>query len=215
VTSIFQTVQSLDLEAPIDLFRIWDTGIPSTYFTNISGVVFAGISYQPIPCKFEWLNLTSEGAVPGSSLVASDVKGILGGLVEAYGGLLGAKLEATQTWRLFLDGQPGQDATQFRGPVKLRINQRTWEPMNQIEFQCVSGFDLERLTLPNRAYLKRCQWLLGDENCRAPGHISYDLAGNPTSDPTQRACGKDLASCRRYHGHVRHFGGFVGIQRYN
>lgn len=212
--SILSTVQSLDLEAPIDLFKIHDTNLPPVYFTNIAGVVFSGISYQAIPCKFEWLNLTSEGAVPGSTLVCSDAKGLLGGLVEAYGGLLGARLEATQTWRIFLDGQPGQDPTQFRGPVKLRINQRTWEPMNQIEFSCVSGFDLERLTVPARAYLKRCQWLLSDENCRANPAISYDLAGNPTSDPSQRACGKDLASCRRYHGHVRYFGGFVGIQRY-
>ncbi|NES80778.1 MAG: hypothetical protein F6K10_04910 [Moorea sp. SIO2B7] len=212
--TILSEVQSLDIEAPVDLFKIYSERIAPFHFTNIAGVSFGGVLYQAIPCQFDWLSITGDGAIPSTRLVVSDASGLISGLIESHGGMVGARLEAIQTWRLFLDGQAAQDSTQFRGPLKLRINQQTWTPMEQIEFDCISNFDIERLTVPARSFLRRCQWTLGDENCRAPDNVHFDLAGNPTTSD-RRACGKDLASCRRYHGHVKFFGGFPGIQRYS
>lgn len=210
-----EVVQSLDLEAPIDLFKLEGLGLSPFYFSNLAGVVFAGISYTPVPCQFEWIPISSEGASPTSRLTVSDVSGYLGAIVEAYdNGFLGAMLTATRTYAVFLDNAPGADSLQYHDPVVLRVNKRIYSPGDTIEFECVTGFDLERKKIPGRAYLRRCGWVLSDENCRAPTNIHFDLAGNPIA-PDQRACGKDGLACRRYHGvnFGKFIGSFPGVQR--
>lgn len=214
MSSLQEKVQSLDLDSPIDLFSITTAGAGGVtiYFTNISGVVFGGQVYTPIPCEFEWLALTSEGAVPTSRLIISDVSGIIGAIAQSYN-LIGATLTAMRTYTIFLDTQPSSDPTQFMA-AKLRINKRTWDCGNTLELECITGFDIERRKIPSRSYLRRCSFLLSDENCRASTAIHYDLAGNPTS-AQNRACGKDTASCMRYHGTAwgRFYGGFLGASR--
>lgn len=213
MSSLQEVSQSLDLESPIDLFELYvnDT-TPVAYWSNLQNVVFNGQSYPAIATDFEWLAKSSEGAVPTSRLIISDVSGVIGAVAEAFG-LVGAKLIVKRTYRLFLDGQPSSDATQFQ-QVTMRINKRTWEPGGSIELECITGFDIERRKIPNRAYLRRCGWILGDSDCRAPTNISYDLMGNPTSF-ANRACSKDLKSCKLYHGNDfgRFYGGFLGSSR--
>lgn len=210
-----EVVQSLDLEAPIDLFKLEGLGLSPFYFSNIANVVFGGISYTPVPCTFEWIPISSEGASPTSRLTVSDVSGYLGAIIESYdNGFLGAMLTATRTYALFLDNAPGADSTQHHPPVTLRVNKRIYSPGDTIEFECVTGFDLERKKIPGRAYLRRCQNVLSDETCRAPTNVHFDLAGNPTT-ADQRACGKDFAGCKRYHGaaYGKYFAGYPGTQR--
>jgi lambda family phage minor tail protein L len=214
MTSIQAVSQSLDLESPIDLFSISGNGIATPfYFCNVKNVVFNGQEYQAIPCEFEWLTLSSEGAVPTSRLIISDVSGIIGAIAVQYN-LVGATLTAIRTYPFFLDTNVGSDPTQSHPPVKLRINKLTSDYGNQIELECITGFDIERRKIPGRAYLRRCSWILSDSNCQAPTNISFDLMGNPTSFEN-RACNKDFTSCQRYHSSAfgRRFGGFPASNR--
>ena len=215
--AILEDIQGLDVESPIDLYQLTWRGI-NVYFTNFSGVYFGGIPYAPLPVEFNWAEVSSEGPAPGSRLVVSDVNSYLGSLIDGFGDFIGAILTVKRTWKLYLDNQPAANPAEFQGPLRLIVNQRTWEPGVQLELSCIGGADFQRRILPARGYYRRCQWILrsasyDDGNCQARIDIHYDLAGNPTS-PTNRACSKDLDACKRYHGHARRFGGFPGVRRY-
>jgi lambda family phage minor tail protein L len=215
---IIEDVQGLDLEDGIDLFQI--NGRNQTiFFCNIAGVSFNGQEYEPVPISFNWTGLTADGAVPGSKLTVSDESGYLGGLIQSMGGFIGTILSVKRTWKAYLDNQITSDPTQFQGDLKLIINQRTWEPQVQIEFDCIGGMDFQRLTVPARGYFRRCQWILrtstyDDGNCQARLDINYNLAGQVTSNGI-RECRHDLDMCKLYHGHVRRYGGFPGVRRYD
>lgn len=214
---IIEDIQSLDIESPIDLFSIISR-TQTIYFTNIAGVSFNGQAYEAVPISFNWTGLTADGAIPGSKLVVSDESGYLGGLIQSMGGFIGSILRVRRTWKAYLDNQITSDPTQIVGDLKLIINQRTFEPQVQIEFDCIGGMDFQRQTIPARGFYRRCQWLLrtstyDDGNCQARLDINYNLSGNITSDST-RECRHDLEQCKQYHGHVRRFGGFPGVRRF-
>ena len=214
---IVADVQSLDLEAPIDLFSI-STPQTTIYFCNTAGVIFNGVAYTAVPVSFSWTGLTAEGAVPGSRLIVSDESGYLGGLIDSLGGFIGSVLTVRRTWKAYLDNQVTSDPTQVIGNLKLIINQRTTQYQVNIEFDCIGGMDFQRQTLPGRGYYRRCQWHLrtldfDDGRCQARLDVNYNLAGQATANGT-RECRHDLTQCKQYHGHTRRFGGFPGVRRY-
>jgi lambda family phage minor tail protein L len=207
---IQEIVQDLNLENPIDLFTLSGQGMPTINFCNIGRVTFGGVIYQPVPCKVEWMSKTGEGSEPRVVLVISDVTGDVGDLIDNYTGLCGAELNVKRTWSIFLDGQPGANATQFT-PFKMRVNQYTGIFSDSFEFTLMSSVTLERKKVPGRTYLRRCQYQLSSPECGASTVNNFDLAGNPTT-AANRACTKDPAGCIRYQGNTRRYGGFLGVQ---
>lgn len=214
--SLVRDIQAYDLEAPIDLFQITSRfGIVK--FCNIDGVFFNGDFYTPVPIDFNWISLSADGAIPSCKLTAGDESGFLGGYVDTMGGFIGNILTIKRTWKAYLDNQIGSDPTQILDVLELIINQRTWEPMVSIEFDCIGGMDFQRQVIPARGFFRKCQWILrtntyDDGNCQARLDINYDIAGNATSDGT-RECRHDLDQCNQYHGHVRRYGGFPGVRK--
>lgn len=212
MVNINSVAQSLEVEKPIDLFSLTNPTVddfPNYNFCNIDGVIFGGTVYSPVACKSNWVSKSSDTTEPEIKLFVGDTEGVVGAIIDNYG-LIGAEITVKRTWSIFLDNSPASDPLSFY-QFNMRINQYTGEYGYQFEFELIPLVSLERKKLPGRLYLRRCQWQLGDENCNAPSNINYDLAGNST-DAANRACGKDLDSCRRYHGHVLNFGGFPGVQ---
>lgn len=202
-------IQSLDIETPVDLFTVSNpsiTGFPVTSFCNIGNVSYRGVQYLPIACKVQWLPKDGESAI-STQLVVSDTSGSVGNLIENYG-VLGALVTAIRTYSPFLDNQPGADPLAYRS-FEMRVNQYSGAFKREFEFDLLPSETLDRRG--GRRYLRRCSWQLSDDNCQAPTNLNYDLAGNPCA-PSDRACRKDLTQCRQYHGHIKRFGGFPGVQ---
>lgn len=203
-------IQDLSLEAPIDLFTLSGLGLPTVHFCNVGRVSFGGVTYNPTPCKVEWMPKTGEGTEPRVVLVVSDVEGDVAPLIDNYTGLVGADLTVKRTWSIFLDGQPGADAVQFT-EFRMRVNQYTGIFSDQFEFTLMSSVTLERRSIPGRRYLRRCQYQLSSSECGASTVANYDLTGAPTT-ANNRACTKDPGGCFLYQGNTHRYGGFLGVQ---
>jgi phage-related protein len=202
-------VQGLDIENPIDLFSVSNSSVlnfPTTNFCNVGNISYRGVQYLAIACKIQWIPKDSDRAIV-TRLSVSDASNTVGTLINNYG-VLGARLTVYRTWSPFLDNQPGADPLAYR-TFEMRINQYSGSFGREFEFDLVPAESLEQKG--GRRYLRRCLWQLGDDNCQAPSNLNYDLSGNATS-PANRACRKDLTQCKQYHGNIKRFGGFPGVQ---
>lgn len=202
-------IQSLDIESPIDLFTVSNPAIanyPAINFCNVGSVSYRGVQYLPVACKVQWVAKDGESALQ-TKLTVSDTSGSVGNLIQ-NNGVLGATITAIRTYSPFLDNQPAADPLAYRS-FQMRINQYSGAFKREFEFDLVPSETLD--SKGGRRYLRRCTWQLGDDNCQAPNNLNFDLAGNVCA-PSDRACRKDLTQCRQYHGHIKRFGGFPGVQ---
>lgn len=209
------STQSLDTEGFIDLITIEGYGFSPVRICNYDTLLFGGQLYQKFPCKITGFSKSGEDTEIRASLIVSDVSGLVGDAID-NARIVGSAVILKRTQRRFMDDQPTADPTQFFG-FELRINQYEGEYQNQFQFNLVPRFSLERKKLPARTYSRRCEWQLNmpdrlDENCAAPLNVNFDINGNATT-PENRACRKDLAACKQYHGNTLRFGGFPGVSR--
>jgi lambda family phage minor tail protein L len=215
--TLTSSLQSLDIESPIDLITVSGLNLPTARICNIGTVGFGydsgnPIVYQGISCEVGWTAESGEGTEPQSRLVISDISGVVGQRIDNYSGLIGASVNVRRTLSIYLNGQPLEDSSQFL-EFSLRINQYVGSYSENFEFTLIPSISLERKKIPGRQYLRACGWReLSDENCQAPTNIHFDLQGNPTT-PENRACRRDLDACKQYHGHTLRFGGFPGVSR--
>ena len=200
--------QSLDSEVLIDLIEI-KTNDFDIKICNYGSVSFGGVFYQGFPCQIGSFSRSGESVEARTSLVVSDISGVVGDIVDNYT-VIKAEVNIKQTLPMFLDGQPSADSSQYF-PLFLEISQYTGEYQNQFTFT-LSPYSLERKKLPARIYSKRCNYILGDSDCQAPTNKNFDIFGDETT-PDKRACRKDLDACKQYHGHTLKFGGFPAVAR--
>lgn len=206
--SLVSQNQSLDSEVFIDLIQV-KTSEFDIKICNYGTVSFGGIVYQGYPCQLSSFGRSGESVEARASLTVSDISGLVGNIIDSYS-VIKAQVIVKQTLPMFLDGQPTSDPSQFF-PLLLEISQYTGEYQNQFVFS-ISPYSLERKKLPARTYSKRCQYILGDDDCQAPIDKNFDISGNITT-PANRACRKDLDACKQYHGHTLRFGGFPSVSR--
>jgi lambda family phage minor tail protein L len=213
------TTQSLDLEHFIDLITIEALKLDKTVTTiricNFLEGSFGGQFYQQFPCQISGFSKSGDDTEIRGVLTVSDISGIAGDVVDAAY-IVGSKVSVKRTQERFLDGKPTADSSQYFG-FEMRINSYDGEYQNQFVFNLAPYYSLERKKLPARTYSRRCQWKLNmpqtpDENCGARTDIHFDINGNVTN-LENRACRKDLAACKLYHGHTLRFGGFPGVVR--
>lgn len=214
--SLTSSTQSLDTEGFIDLVTVTGYGFNTIRICNYDTVLFGGLLYEKFPCKVTGFSKSGEDTEIRATLVVSDISGLVGDVID-NARIVGSAVNIKRTQPRFLDGAPNADPTQFF-TFELRINQYEGEYQNQFQFNLVPKFSLERKKLPARTYSRRCEWQLNmpdrpDENCGAPLNVNFDINGNPTTDPDQRACKKDLPACKQYHGNTLRFGGFPGVSR--
>lgn len=80
-------------------------------------------------------------------------------------------------------------------------------------FELASSLDMVAVRLPRRQYIQNCcTWLYRGADCGYSGGPVADAGGNPTTNPTLDACGKQLSDCKLRFGAnaVLPFGGFPG-----
>ncbi len=200
--------QLLDSEIFIDLIQV-KTSEFDIKICNYGTVSFGGISYQGFPCQLSSFSRSGESVEARASLTISDISGLVGNIIDNYS-VIKAEVVVKQTLPMFLDGQPTADASQFF-PLNLEVSQYTGEYQNQFVFT-LSPYSLERKKLPARTYSRRCQYILGDDDCQAPNNRSFDISGNITTF-ANRACRKDLDACKQYHDNTLRFGGFPSVSR--
>jgi len=221
---LLSNLQSLDTEAFIDLITVEGSTFTPIRICNFETVLFDGMLYEKFPCVINSFAKSGEDTEVRSSLIISDISGLVGDIID-NAEIIGAKVNLKRTQSKFLDGQPTADSSQYFG-FDMRINKYEGEYQGQFQFELVPYFSLERKKLPSRTYSRRCQWQLNmpnreDENCAAPltvvfngqTYLGFDINGNPTNDPSQRACKKDMAACKLYHGNTLRFGGFPAVSR--
>lgn len=231
--SLHSVIQTPNPGERVELFR-FDTsfiGGPVLYFCQsakeTTGVTFAGQYYTPVDVDFTDLETSSEGQLPTPKLKIRNTNGVIQGVVNAYGDLVGCAVQRVRTFRRFLDGETEADPSAFFGPDTFRVERKTSENPIFIEWELSAAIDQEGKLLPGRVVLRdTCLWryriwnpVAGDfdystAQCPYTGSASYDRTGQmTTSDKDQ--CGRRLSDCelRFGVGNPLPFGGFPGAAR--
>jgi lambda family phage minor tail protein L len=172
-------------------------------FTSSDSVVFGGISYLPLACTIDGLEMTSGGQLPTPTLSVSDAttedSQIITGLIDYYGdGLAGAWITIRQVLRMNLDDGIAPNPAATKPVQKFQISHiKEMAPGIGVSFELVSSLELLETRLPTQLCLNRCNWryryLL---ECPYAGTAEFDLSGNPVPlGSPLAACGKTLKDC--------------------
>lgn len=225
--------QSLTPGEIVELFRL-DTssyGGPVLYFCQskfeTGSVTFGGVTYEPADVEFKGLETSGVGSLPTPTIAVANTNGIVQTIVNTYGDLLGCDLRRVRTFRRFLDGQEEADPTAYFGPDIFRVERKTNENAEFIEWELSAAIDQEGKMLPGRLVLRDiCLWRYrryvpatnsfdySQAQCPYTGNVYYDAAGNVTTIDKDQ-CGRRLSHCRQRFGTATPlpFGGFPSASR--
>jgi lambda family phage minor tail protein L len=197
----------------VELFVLDCTALGGSIFrfhagTNGIGaaVIWQGVTYSPFPIQAEGFDMSSKGVMPRPTLRVSNVDGVVGAQVRAYGDLVGATVTRKRTLAKFLDavnfsgGNPNADPTAAFADDVFYVEQRTTETAEMIEFQLSAASDLQGLMLPSRIV-------------QASVCMEHDATVCAYSVGNQ--CTKTLDACKAHWGVAADlpFGGFPGAGR--
>lgn len=215
-------VQSLSIDAEIELFELsnYNPDSPGDVFrfTNHIGVIFGGVSYNPIPCELEGISYTSEGSLPRPKIRISDAGGYISALINGYGGIEGSTITIRRTLRKFLDGESTANSFAEKPRDVFIVSQKTQEvPGRIVEFELSAAIDFIDEQLPGRYALQRCSAVYRnvDTGCTYAGSRYFDINNKATLDPKKDVCSKSIDGCEKRFGKKvgLPFMGFPGLQR--
>lgn len=170
------------------------------YFTAMGAATWQGNAYAAFPIEAEGFEWNTSGKLPRPRVRVANVDGAVGILVRDAQDLVGAKVTRKRTFVKYLDGQPAADPTAGFPDEVYFIEQKTLETSEVIEFEMVSGLDLEGLKLPKRVIQATvCPFTFKGVECGYSG-----------ADST---CLKTLDACKlKFGAGVVRFGGFPGAR---
>ena len=201
-------LQNLANDAELLLFEMTNFNKSSPYdqfsFTANDSVVFNGVSYIPLACTIDGLEMTSAGQLPTPTLSVSDATTedslIISSLVDYYGdGLAGAWITVRQVLRMNLDDGIAPNPAATKPAQKFQISHiKEMVPGISISFELVSALELLETKLPTQICLNRCPWryryLL---ECPYASDLEWNINGVPVPKGSPEAgCGKTLKDCR-------------------
>ncbi len=201
------SLQSLANDAELLLFELTNFNKSSPfdafYFTANDAVVFQGISYLPLACTIDGLEMTSGGQLPTPTLAVSDAttedSQIITGLIDFYGdGLAGAWITIRQVLRMNLDDGIAPNPAATKPIQKFQISHiKEMSPGIGVSFELVSSLELLETRLPTQLCLTRCNWRYRFlQECPYAGTSEWDINGNPVPlGSPLAACGKTLKDC--------------------
>lgn len=206
--SNIQSLQSLANDAELTLFDLTNFNKSSPFdqfsFTSNDSVVFQGISYIPLACAIDGLEVTSAGQLPTPTLSVSDATTedslIISGLVDFYGGLEGSWVTIRQVLRMNLDDGIAPNPAATKPVQKFQISHiKEMVPGVGVSFELVSSLELLETRLPTQLCLTKCgfryRYLL--ECPYASNAAEWDINGNPVPPGSPlAACGKTLKDCK-------------------
>lgn len=230
-----QESQKLNPSAILFLFAL-DTsslGGPVLHFTQTSRqsgpVTFQNITYEPVDVEFDGLETTGVGAFPTPRIRLSNTGGPVQALVNTYGDLNGCLVYRLRTYGRFLDGEPTADPNSFFGPDIYRVERKTEDSPESVEWELSTSIDQEGAQIPGRVIVKgTCLWRYriwrpelnagaggfdySKAQCPYAGAQSYDINDLPVAD-AEDAPSRTLNCCKTRFGADQPlpFGGFPGV----
>lgn len=206
--TIYADVQKLEPGAEVHLFTldasaITGSGADTIHFhgyQQVGPILWQGVSYDPWPIEAEGFELSPQKP-PQPMLSVGNVDGSITALCLNYQDLVGAVLTRHRTLAQYLDGQPGADPTQEFPPEQWRLEQKTSETNETVQWALSSALDFGGQQLPARVIgANMCTWLqrggYRGPYCGYNGPPVADEHGNPTSDPAKDRCGGRLSDCK-------------------
>jgi lambda family phage minor tail protein L len=226
--SNIQSLQSLANDGELLLFEMTNFNKSSPadgfYFTANDGVVFNGISYLPLACTIDGLEITSSGQLPVPTLSVSDAttedSQIITGLIDFYSGdgLSGAWITIRQVLRMNLDDGISPNPAATKPVQRFQVSHiKEMVPGVGVSFELVTQLEVLEVRLPTQLCLNRCGWRYRFlQECPYAGTSEWDANGNPVPlGSPLAACGKTLKDCelRFGAGSVLPTGAFPSLTR--
>jgi len=202
------SLQNLANDAELLLFDMTNFNKSSPYdtfsFTANDGVLFDGVSYLPLACSIDGLEMTNTGQLPVPTLSVSDATTedslIISGLVDYFGdGLAGAWITIRQVLRQNLDDGIAPNPAATKPVQKFQISHiKEMVPGVGVSFELVSSLELLETRLPTQLCLNKCPFRYRFlPECPYAGTAEWDARGNPVPlGSPLAACGKTLKDCK-------------------
>jgi lambda family phage minor tail protein L len=193
-------------------------GISATYrftadkYFNGSYVYYKGQPYSCLNILASGFESSHTAPFPRPSLRVSNVMGGISSMLLLYEDLVGAKITRRRVFKKYLG-----DSSPPEAPVEVYyIERKESENEFTIDFELVSGIQLNNAILPARMITRRCQWLYRGSECQYTGTAYFDKNDQRTTDPSLDECAKRLTSCKLRFGENNqlNFGGFPSIDNY-
>lgn len=212
----------------IELFEVDLTtiGISEHYYfhngVNELGdnVVFNGIAYIRYPIEAGGFERNGNGKQPRPTIKIANADGSIGTLSRANNDLVKAKVIRRRTFMKYLDAvnftggvNPTADPNAALNDEIWYIDRKTSENKIYVEWELVSGLDLENSYLPKRQCIQNvCVWKYRSAECSYAGGAVANKNDQITSVLSEDDCGKRVSSCKlRFPNQTLPFGGFPAI----
>jgi lambda family phage minor tail protein L len=132
MSTIQQTLQSLEPGAKVSLFRIDLTKVGGTvmYFTTTAAgqtLRFGGIDYHPVDIEVDGFEVNAGGSLPTPRIRIANTDSMAQTLINTYGDLLGCQIQRVRTFARYLDGADDADPTAYLGPDTFEIERKVDE----------------------------------------------------------------------------------------
>lgn len=221
--TITAEIQSLDPGALIDLFILNATDLGGdlnrfhAHDYNAS-IFWQGHEYHPWPCEAEGFARDGDRP-PTPTLRVGNINGSISALCMFFDDLVGAQVLRLRTLGKFLDaanfpgGNPDADPNEQLPPEIWYIERKVTETKEIVEFELVSGLELNGVALPRRQIIANlCPFTYRGADCNYTGGPVAKADDSPTSDPALDRCSKRLTGCKLRFGEDQElsFGGFPG-----
>jgi lambda family phage minor tail protein L len=132
-----------------------------------TNIVWQGNTYAKMPIEMDFINTTSGGELPRPTIKIGDNARILLPLLLSYADLVGCNIIRKRTFLKFLDAVNFNGGTSPYTPdptacfpdETLRIERKSSETKNTIEFELAVAWDVEGILLPRRLVVANlCPW---------------------------------------------------------
>jgi lambda family phage minor tail protein L len=239
MVQISQEAQRLDPSAIVSLFTLDATSLggPVMRFVKSSQsdgpVTFQAIDYEPTDVDFEGLETSGIGAPPTPKIKLAITNRVVEALVSTYGDLNGCALSRIRTFARFLDGESDADPNAFFGPDLYRVERKSDDNPEFIEWELSTSIDQEGKMIPGRVIIKNtCMWRYRmwnpDKNggaggwdyskaqCPYTGSKKYDINNQEVSAGKNDYPSRTLECCKTRFGKNQPlpFGGFPGVPQF-
>ncbi len=208
------TNQSLTPGKRVALFMLDASplGGPTMFFCQArfhdANVVFGGVNYTPVDCKFSGFEVSGSGTLPRPKLQLANTNGVFQNIINTFGDLNGCTLRRIRTYEHFLDGQPKADPAAYNGPDIFKVERKVAENDLLLEWELSAEIDQQGVMLPRRTVIRdTCLWRYRVWNatagafdysraqCPYTGSEYFDRSGNPVTADKDR-CGRKISDCK-------------------
>lgn len=188
-----------------------------------NSITWKGQAYQPYPIHAEGFELSGRGTANRPRLTVANVLGLITGLAEQYGQMIGASVVRRQTYVRFLDAVNFRAGNRQADTAQEIVSKYIIEQLSSLNaetatFTLATPSEADGAIIPARVMLADvCVWQYRGADCGYTGRPVADRFDMPTSDPNADQCSQTLKGCQARFGAtaVLPFGGFPSCDKVN